>query len=313
MKVCQEAGSLCMTKPQPMILSNVCSLDNTLDDISCSGNFRNCCILFHSHHHTARRWARLILYQQKCSSKGYRDVCCVYITTGLVSSYLSSLSRKSMLQVMFPLWVSFTLLLHTVQHIMMASLCDGILTDNSGPLKRKGPYIQHISFIQWFHYLNSVNTATLAEGDPVLSFVFACTPCNTNPNAVCQVQAVTFMVLLDLWWYIASLGISHMSLSSTVRLSPAALDRNLIYSEVGEGWYHWRDSDISHQWKWMEACKIEFTILRRTLGCKRLCMQVTFPAQPHLVLPCWPLVNGNRNPSIRVGISSSSIVAPSAS
>lgn len=51
------------------------------------------------------------------------------------------------------------------------------------------------------------------------------------PSAVCDLYS-----LVDLLWYIAALGISHMSLSSAVRLSPAALDSSLIYSEVGEGW-----------------------------------------------------------------------------
>lgn len=78
----------------------------------------------------------------------------------------------------------------------------------------------------------------------------------------------------------------------------------------GEGWCRWWDSAISHQWKWSEACKIEFTVLRRTLGHKRLCTSVTFPARSHLVLPRWPLANGTGNPSIRVGISRSSVLAP---
>lgn len=104
-----------------------------------------------------------------------------------------------------------------------------------------------------------------------------------------------------------------MLLSSTVRLSPVALDSSLIYSEVEEGWCCWWDSAISHQWKWSEACKIEFTVLRRALGRKRLCTQVTFLARSHLVLVCWPLMNGTGNPSIRVGINRSSIVFPPAS
>jgi len=158
-------------------------------------------------------------------------------------------------------------------------------------------------------YLYPVNKVSLVEETLVLCFHYACEPCNKNPNAVWQVQLVTSMVLLDLQQYIEVLGISHMS----ERMSPAALDSNLIYSQERRVWCYWQDSAISHQWKWSEACKIEFTVLRRALGCKRLCTQVTFPAQSHLVLVCWPLVNGNGNPSIWVGISSSSIAGPPAS
>lgn len=136
-----------------------------------------------------------------------------------------------------------------------------------------------------FNYSNSVNKAFLAEGSLVLSFLLACTPCNKNPNTVCQVIPATFMVLLTPR-YIAARGISPILLSSTVRLGPTALDSSLIYSEMGEGWCCSWDSALSHQWKWEEACKIEFTVLRMTLGHKRLCTQVTFPAQSHLVLVC---------------------------
>lgn len=122
-----------------------------------------------------------------------------------------------------------------------------------------------------------------------------------------QRRLVTPWILLDL----QVLGISHLLPSSSVTTSPAALDSNLIYSKVLRGLCCWQDSAVSHRWKQSEVCKIEFALLRRALGRKRLCTQVTFSAWSHLVPICWSHFNGSSNPSIQVGINSSSIVPPS--
>lgn len=54
----------------------------------------------------------------------------------------------------------------------------------------------HLQSQLLFNYSNSVNKAFLAERLLVLSFLLACTPCNKNPNTVCQVIPATFMVSL---------------------------------------------------------------------------------------------------------------------
>lgn len=134
----------------------------------------------------------------------------------------------------------------------------------------------------------------------------------TKIQIVCQVQLLTSW---SCWTWSDILdcgGISHMLLSGSERTSPPTLDSNLIHGEVWRAWWCWLDSAVSHRWKWSEVCKIEFTVLRRALGHKRLCTQMTFSAQSHLVQLCCLLVNGKGNPSIYVGISSSSILAPHA-
>lgn len=162
-----------------------------------------------------------------------------------------------------------------------------------------------------FNYLNCQQDF-LAEEDLAPCYFFARRPCNKNPSAVCQVSLVTFWSCWTSSGILQRWGFPRCHFSRAERLSPAALDSGLIYSQVGNGWCRWWDSAISHQWKWSGACKIEFTFPRKALGCKRLCTQVTFSAQSHLVLVCWPLVNGDSNPRVQMGISRSSIVAPPA-